>query len=461
MSGTSRPRCSTACRTRRSSSGFRARARRAPPAELAAHARLVSLPVARVDRRGSGGRARSDGSPISATLSPSTPGWRPNACTRLDFSCGTERTLQLSQRRRRARPWPDCARDARAARIHRAALGYYRARRSPMPRACRASPGTRRAPGERREAAATYLLLAERARERHDYLEADLLYSRALDRARRLRADARQRALKGRGIVRYRLGAPRRLSRRPRPRARLAVESGDAIAEADVMLDESMALDWLFEWRRSRELAEAGARAHEERRAARPRGARHAGARALVPPLQPGQGGRRALARRGADGRGDRRRGLRGPRHGRHAARVPPAVSRIARRGRRAPRPDERALPGEGRRAAPGGHLEQPLVSLDCAQRSREIHGDNERVLEFARRMGNAHLERGAQPQQRLLPLLARRIRGRRAFRPPHDGDRRAASSGREASGPTRRSSWPASYGAPAISREQANSPTT
>jgi len=36
----------------------------------------------------------------------------------------------------------------------------------------------------------------------------------------------------------------------------LAVQGGDAIAQADVMLDEAMALDWLFEWRRSRELAE-------------------------------------------------------------------------------------------------------------------------------------------------------------------------------------------------------------
>jgi len=34
--------------------------------------------------------------------------------------------------------------------------------------------------GERSEAASTYLALAEAARARHNYLEADLLYTRAL-----------------------------------------------------------------------------------------------------------------------------------------------------------------------------------------------------------------------------------------------------------------------------------------
>jgi eukaryotic-like serine/threonine-protein kinase len=100
------------------------------------------------------------------------------------------------------------------------------------------------------------LLLAERARERHNYLEADLLYTRALAELDDAEDEGRQRAFKGRGIVRYRLArhdgslADLAIARE------LAAKSGDVIAQADVMLDESMALDWLFEWHRSRELAE-------------------------------------------------------------------------------------------------------------------------------------------------------------------------------------------------------------
>jgi hypothetical protein len=150
--------------------------------------------------------------------------------------------------------------DALGARIHGAALRYYRA--------CGLPDGTRlprlawhasRA-GERKECASTYLLLAERSRERHDYLEADLYYSRALAELDDAALDSRQRALKGRGMVRYRL-ARHDGSLTDLARAReLATESGDVLAQADVMLNESMALDWLLEWHRSRELAEGARR---------------------------------------------------------------------------------------------------------------------------------------------------------------------------------------------------------
>jgi tetratricopeptide (TPR) repeat protein len=147
--------------------------------------------------------------------------------------------------------------DALAGRIHRAALDFYRSAKS--------LPDSTRLPrlawhaaqaGERAEAAATYLALAEAARERHNYLEADLLYTRALAQLADDDQGSRLRAFKGRGIMRYRLGRQDGSLADLAQARELAVQGGDAIVQADVMLDEAMALDWLFEWRRSRELAE-------------------------------------------------------------------------------------------------------------------------------------------------------------------------------------------------------------
>src|SRR5439155_6199346 len=85
-------------------------------------------------------------------------------------------------------------------------------------------------------------------------------YTRALAELEPDDVEGRHRALKGRGIVRYRLArhdgslADLALARQ------LAETSGDVLAQADVMLEESMALDWLLEWHRSRELAEGAQR---------------------------------------------------------------------------------------------------------------------------------------------------------------------------------------------------------
>jgi tetratricopeptide (TPR) repeat protein len=145
--------------------------------------------------------------------------------------------------------------DQMALRIHRAALEYYRS--APLPDSTRLPRLAWHAAqaGERQEAATTYLLLADSARERHNYLEGDLLYSRALEQITADNED-RLRAWKGRGIMRYRLGRHEGSLTDLAQARELAARSGDAITEADVCLDESMALDWLYEWRRSSELAE-------------------------------------------------------------------------------------------------------------------------------------------------------------------------------------------------------------
>jgi tetratricopeptide (TPR) repeat protein len=281
-------------------------------------------------------------------------------------------------------------------RIHRAALGYYRSSALPdATRLPRLAWHASRA-GERKECASTYLVLAERARERHDYLEADLLYSRALADQGDVEPEARQRALKGRGIVRYRLArhddslADLALARQ------LAVESGDAIAQADVMLDESMALDWLLEWHRSRELAE---------------GARKILKDGAPPVLE----ARLTLAL----GRSYHRFN-----QDREAAELLREAARLAEAiGDDAYEVRVTANMLLGFLLPFLGLLDEAEERLDrtsalCTEKGDELHlagiwnnrsclwiarndrerfmQDNERVLEFARRMGNAHLERGA-----------------------------------------------------------------
>ena len=138
-----------------------------------------------------------------------------------------------------ARPWTSTAPPPWPRRCAPARLAWHAARA-----------------GERQEAAGAYLSLAESARERHSYLEADLLYTQALSQLDDPSRSRPAAALKGRGTMRYRLGRYEG-SREDLARAReLAARGGDPVTQADVMLDEAMALDWLFEWRRSRELAE-------------------------------------------------------------------------------------------------------------------------------------------------------------------------------------------------------------
>ena len=225
------------------------------PAELAAHARLASLLAAEF----TAGEVQGVVSTMDAELSESFP---------LDAAVGVERLQQagmlLQNRTGRFAFRTGLLREAvartvteaLAGRIHQAALHYYRAAALAdalrLPRlAWHAAQA-----GERGEAAATYLALAETARGRHNYLEGDLLYTRALTQIDEGDSVRRLSAFRGRGIMRYRLGRYDGSLADLELAADLATKSGDAVTEADVLLDQSMALDWLYEWRRSSELAE-------------------------------------------------------------------------------------------------------------------------------------------------------------------------------------------------------------
>ncbi len=146
--------------------------------------------------------------------------------------------------------------EALGNRLHRAALGYYRSADLPDTTRLPRLAWHAAALGARQEAAAAYLTLAEAARQRHAYFDADLLYSRALGQLEEADLGNRLRAFQGRGIMRYRV-ARHEGSRDDLAQARaLAFQGDDRRTQVEVLLDEAEALDWLFEWQRSRELAE-------------------------------------------------------------------------------------------------------------------------------------------------------------------------------------------------------------
>ncbi|WP_437812558.1 serine/threonine-protein kinase [Sorangium sp. So ce1078] len=130
-------------------------------------------------------------------------------------------------------------------------------------------------------AEAAYLTLAERARARHAYLDAETFYSRALEQpleptdpsgsarepARlahggapaRARPD-RAAAHRGRGLMRYRLGRYHDALADFASARTIARARGDVPAQIDILLDEATALDWMDEFKSSEErVEEAGA----------------------------------------------------------------------------------------------------------------------------------------------------------------------------------------------------------
>ncbi|HVG57441.1 MAG TPA: protein kinase [Hyalangium sp.] len=142
--------------------------------------------------------------------------------------------------------------EAERIRIHRAAFRFFESRgaaneRQQLPRlAFHAAVA-----GMRDEALALYLDLAESARGRHAYLDAETLYTRALEL---LEPSDELRGLtlyRGRGLMRYRIGRYED-SLTDFTRAReLARRVEDDRAEVEVLLDEAMALDWMTDYTRS------------------------------------------------------------------------------------------------------------------------------------------------------------------------------------------------------------------
>jgi tetratricopeptide (TPR) repeat protein len=142
------------------------------------------------------------------------------------------------------------------AQVHAAAFRFFRGATSidesiRLPRLALHAASA----GHTSEAVDLYLELADRARSRHAYVEAEALYSRSL--AVSVEGDLRHRmiALRGRGFMRYRMS---RHDAADDLMAALAAARTlqDGGAEIEILLEAATALDWMVEYRKSRELVE-------------------------------------------------------------------------------------------------------------------------------------------------------------------------------------------------------------
>jgi tetratricopeptide (TPR) repeat protein len=151
--------------------------------------------------------------------------------------------------------------DRMRASVHAAAFRYYQTARGTIDDGVRLPRLALHAAsaGYRDQAAALYLDLAARARSRHAYVEAEALYSRALSHLADDDLHRRAIALRGRGFMRYRMSRHDAIDDLTSALS-AARNLGNRTDEIEILLEASTALDWMVEYRRSRELvAEAEA----------------------------------------------------------------------------------------------------------------------------------------------------------------------------------------------------------
>jgi len=144
---------------------------------------------------------------------------------------------------------------------HRAAYEYYR-RQDRLPEAVRLPPMAFHAArcGLKADAGRLYLDLAARARARHAYLDAELLYKNAIEN---LPADDQARqiaAAQGRADMRYRMGRHQDALADYAAALERARAAGAQAAQVDILLDEGVCLDMMRDWPRAEAVTEeAGA----------------------------------------------------------------------------------------------------------------------------------------------------------------------------------------------------------
>ncbi|HZX93059.1 MAG TPA: protein kinase, partial [Myxococcales bacterium] len=146
---------------------------------------------------------------------------------------------------------------AQRTRIHSAAARFYRmtgalpeARRLPLLARHTAEAGLRE------EAAELHLRLAEDARSRHAYVDAERSYSQVLLLLGEEDRPGRLSALRGRGSMRYRISRYDDALADLEAAKSIAKAVGDSSAEAEILLDAATALDWMGDFPRSRALVE-------------------------------------------------------------------------------------------------------------------------------------------------------------------------------------------------------------
>ncbi|HET6922218.1 MAG TPA: serine/threonine-protein kinase PknK, partial [Anaeromyxobacteraceae bacterium] len=235
------------------------------PADLASHAQLSALlgdEVAAEETAGVVAELERAGQGAAFPLDPGSATGRLLALGLLVAHRGGRTGFRLSLVREAvARSTPVGLRRA----IHEAAHGFY-GRPGAVPESVRLPRLARHAAGSGRaaEAGSVLLGLAESVRARHAWLEAESLYSRALEHLPASEARPRLRGRQGRGLMRTRLGRYRDAVADLAEAREAARGLGDASAELECLLDEATALDWALDFPGSRarvEQAERMARA--------------------------------------------------------------------------------------------------------------------------------------------------------------------------------------------------------
>jgi tetratricopeptide (TPR) repeat protein len=142
---------------------------------------------------------------------------------------------------------------------HRAAYRYFAARTALADEARLPKMAAHAAlSGLRSEAAGLYLDLALRSERRHSYLDAESLFRQASDNLGDTPDDPRMMtALQGLGTMRFRLGRHEDALKDLAAARASAQKAGAREREIEIVLDESLVLDWVGDWSRS------GARATE------------------------------------------------------------------------------------------------------------------------------------------------------------------------------------------------------
>jgi tetratricopeptide (TPR) repeat protein len=221
---------------------------RALPADLAAHARLAALLGAEVDERETAG--------VLAELAAAGQG----AAFPLDAAAALRRLTALGVlvARRAGRigfRWPllreavaRSAPDAQRRAIHEAAFRFHQ--RPGPPELLRLERLARHAVevGRRGEARAALLTLAADRARRHAWLDAEALYTAALEQLEAGATAERLLALRGRGVMRSRIGRHVDAVADLAAAGAAARALGDGAAEVESLLDEATALDWMNDY---------------------------------------------------------------------------------------------------------------------------------------------------------------------------------------------------------------------
>jgi len=133
--------------------------------------------------------------------------------------------------------------------LHRAAVDHWQNVQTGDPSALAKLAHHAARAGDKGLAEAASLSLAESARIRHNFLEAERWYTEALEHLSDPAGDSthKRNALRGRALMRYRLGRYADARVDLAFARKLAQVAADRFAEAEILLDEATVLDWMGE----------------------------------------------------------------------------------------------------------------------------------------------------------------------------------------------------------------------